>query len=64
LLHERGWHTAERPTNSHQMVAKLKSFGFDTRYEGKSGQDWTWKKKISGDVRHYEGPGEERHFSL
>jgi hypothetical protein len=24
------------PTNSHQAVAKLKSFGFDTRYEGKS----------------------------
>ncbi len=24
------------PTNSHQAVAKLKSLGFDTRYEGKS----------------------------
>jgi hypothetical protein len=24
------------PTNSHQAVAKLKHFGFDTRYEGKS----------------------------
>lgn len=24
------------PTNSHRAVAKLKSLGFDTRYEGKS----------------------------
>ena len=24
------------PTNSHQAIAKLKAFGFDTRYEGKS----------------------------
>jgi hypothetical protein len=24
------------PTNSHQAIAKLKSFNFDTRYEGKS----------------------------
>jgi len=24
------------PTNSHQAVAKLKSLGFDTRYQGKS----------------------------
>jgi len=24
------------PTNSHQAVAKLKRFGFDTRYQGKS----------------------------
>jgi hypothetical protein len=24
------------PTNSHMAVAKLKAFGFDTRYEGKS----------------------------
>jgi len=24
------------PTNSHQAVAKLKSLGFDTRYEGRS----------------------------
>jgi hypothetical protein len=24
------------PTNSHQAVAKFKSLGFDTRYEGKS----------------------------
>jgi hypothetical protein len=24
------------PTNSHQAVAKLKSLGFDTRYEGNS----------------------------
>jgi hypothetical protein len=36
------------PTNSHQAVAKLKSFGFDTRYEGKSDQDRTWKKQING----------------
>ena len=24
------------PTNSHQAVAKLKSFGFEVRYEGKA----------------------------
>lgn len=24
------------PTNSHQAISKLKSLGFDTRYEGKS----------------------------
>ena len=24
------------PTNSHQAVAKLKSFGFEVRYEGRS----------------------------
>src|SRR5260370_15782704 len=36
LILEAGGVPPNDPTNSHQALAKLKSMGFDTRYEGKS----------------------------
>src|SRR5713101_9092025 len=46
------------PTNSHQAVAKLKSLGFDTRYEGRpeigfvhgapENPDRVWEKQVNG----------------